>query len=351
MQCTSPLFRAEYNTVYMNKSGGLSYNYRFLNPEEIKEFESGMWENRIGSNKEFRRITKCGCGQCLSCLMNSARDKATQMMLETQEWKEEECWFVTRTYDDEHLPHYTTKYLLEGMDSYETITGISLDGKNAQDYFKLLDYHQGNHVKKVYCGEYGSKTLRPHGHDICWGLNLDITKLERWTVNEWGDPVWRCRELEKIWKKGNVMVGRVTWESCGYVARYTLKKGMKPRGVTKEDYKKWYQMQGKRPEYVRWSNGVGKDYHLNHWDEIWMNDEVPILNKKTGQFVKPPLSYYRLLQKIDPEMHEKISKAREEKAITLELAEQMRNEIPPEQRRAIAEQRMRDVISDLRRDI
>lgn len=348
MQCTSPLFRAEYNTVYMNKKGGLSYNFRFLKPDEIKEYEAGMWENKIGSNKEYKRITKCGCGQCISCRLNTARDRATQMMLETIQYPEENCWFVTRTYDDEHLPHHTTKYLLEGMNEWQTVTGISLDGKNAQDYFKLLSYHFNKPIKKVYCGEYGSKTNRPHGHDIVWGLPLDVTKLEKYKTNEWGDPIWRCRELEKIWKKGNVMVGRVTWETCGYVARYTLKKSL---GKTREDYNKWYLMNGKRPEYVRWSNGVGKDYHLNHWDEIWENDEVPILNKKTGEFVKPPLSYYRLLQKVDPNLHKQISDQRIIRAETLEQAEQMRSEMPPEERRAIAEARMKTIIQDMRRDI
>lgn len=352
MQCTAPLIRAELNTMYLNKQGGLSYKTQFL--DRIK-WDNGEYNDKIGVGNLYRRIHPVACGQCISCHLNYSRDKATQMMLETSMYPEEEVWFCTWTYNDEHLPHYSTKYLLPNSNEWKKVTGISLDKRNMQLLNKRKRWHYRQYnPHSVYCGEYGSKTNRPHAHSIEWGLPLNLARLEKFSVNEWGDPIWRCKELEEIWVDedgnplGNVMVGRVTWETCGYVARYTLKKAL---GKTKEDYKKWYQMQGKRPEYIVWSNGIGKEYFEQYKDKIYQTDSVPIVNKKTGQVVKPPKYYDRIIEKIDPELHKTITEKRQKQAENLNILSRMSDVFSPEERRAISEARMQSIMQDFRQEV
>ena len=349
MQCNAPLIKAELNEVYQTKTGKLSPKYLFVDRDK---WDKGEYNDKIGIGNLYRKIYPVGCGQCIPCRLDYARDRATQMMLETKIHPEEECWFGTVTYNDEHVPHHTVKYLLPEQGEWETVTGLSLDKRNAQLFWKRVDKRYG-HVKKVYCGEYGSETNRPHGHFIAWGLPLDLSRLKKWKNNEWGQPMWRCEELEELWSegdrkediRGNIIVARVSWEDCCYVARYTLKKAL---GKTKEDYNKWYQMNGKRPEYIIWSNGVGKDYLLDNLENIYKYDQVPVLNKKTGDLTKPPTSYDRILEKIDPELHKSIKEKRQKQAQTYNYMANLNNPFSPEERRAISEARMKAIMQDFR---
>lgn len=354
MICTSPLCKAELNTVHLTKDGKLTPDVQFL---DINEYDNGKYNDQIGIGKKYKKIYPIPCQQCISCRLNYSRDKATQMMLETKIHPENECWFLTITYNDEHLPNYSTKFLTK--DGYQKITGISLDKTNAQIFWKRVSKKYGKGVKKVYVGEYGSQTNRPHGHAIVWNLPLDLTKLKKWNVNEFGDPIWRCEELEELWhdahlqkgvKKGkcmgNIMVGRVNWNTCAYVARYTLKKSL--RCKTNEEYDKYYQAQGKRKEYIVWSNGVGRQFFENNKDKIYQSDTVPVINKKTGQPVQPPTSYDRILEKVDPELHSLIKEKRMKQAQTLNYMDSLDNPFSPEERRAIAEARMKAITQDFR---
>lgn len=358
MQCTNPLIKGELNTVHLTKNGKLTPDVIFLDRDK---YDKGYYNSQVGIGNKYKRIYPIACQQCITCRLNYSRDRATQMMLETVEHNEDECWFLTITYNDEHLPHHTVKVKSErdGYKGYKQIVGISLDQKNAEVFWKRVQNRYGKGIKKVYCGEYGSKTNRPHGHAIVWGLHLDVTRLKKWNVNEFGDPIWRCEELEELWhdahlqegvKKGrcmgNIMVGRVNWNTCAYVARYTLKKSLRCR--TNEEYDKYYKAQGKRKEYIIWSNGVGKDYFFDNYEKVYSSDTVPIINKKTGQPVQPPTSYDRILERVDPKLHKSIKEKRMKQAETLQRMENMSNPFSPEERRAIAEARMKAITQDFR---
>lgn len=359
MKCTSPLCKAELNSVHMTKKGTLTPDIQFL---DLNKYENGEYDHLIGCNNLYKRIYPLNCGQCTPCRLNYASDKATQMMCETSMHPEEECWFLTITYNDEHLPHNKVRMKTDrkGYTGWKQIVGISLDQKNAEAFWKRLSFRYGSGIKKVYCGEYGSETYRPHGHAIVWGLKLDVTRLKKWTVNKWGDPIWRCEELEELWhdghlqtpKKrkgqcmGNILVGRVTWNTCSYVARYTLKKAI--QATNNEEYNKWYKAQAKRPEYIIWSNGVGKEYYEQNKDKIYISDSLVTFNKKGSLTVKPPKSYDRRLKEVDPKLYQSIKEKRTKQAIYLNQELQYNSPFSPEERRAMAEARMKQIMQDFR---
>lgn len=341
MECISPLIKGELNEVYLNKKGGLSYRAIFLDRDK---YDKGEYENSIGVGNKFKAVYPIACQQCIPCRLNYSRDRANQMMLETQCWKEEESWFCTFTYDDEHVPSKKTKLCYKNWDEYAIRETLTLNHKNAQKFFyKLTKKYPRN--KKVYCGEYGSKTERPHGHAIIWGAALDQSQFYDKQLNEWGDPTWRSKELEKLWGKGMVRVGRVTWETCGYVARYTLKKSL---GQYKQNYELYNKIKGREPEYITWSNGVGREYLETNAYDIYRRDNIPIANKKTGQLVKPPKSYDRILEQVDPELHESIKQKRLKQAKYYQQHQKLTDNFSPEERRAISEARMQQIMQDFR---
>lgn len=300
MQCTSPLIRAETNETYRNQKGGISHKAVFIPRQEfdqMKENEKAMLKIR----GLYRKIEPIGCGQCLACKLNYSRDRATLIMLEARNYPETSKWFVTVTYDDEHLPCHTYRDEMTG----KKYTGFSLNIKDMQKFFKKIRKNNPEiKIKYVMAGEYGSKTMRPHYHIILLGMPLDISRLKLWNRNEWNQPIWKCSELEEYWNKGNIMVGALSWETAAYTCRYTLKKADNSRP------KEWYYLQGLIPEFISWSNGFGDNYFLKNTREIIETDSVPIKNKKTGTMVKPPLKFYRTLGEYYPEVKELIKQKR-----------------------------------------
>lgn len=199
---------------------------------------------------KYRKVEPTGCGQCTACRLNYARDKATLLMMEKLYHGNNTCWFITLTYKDEMLYFHTYKdeetgkRIYRSKSQYRAHTIILLQPTKK---FKT------EKISYVIAGEYGSQTMRPHYHIIIFGLPLDITKFELWSRNEWNQPVWRCKELEEIWadkqqepqvSRGMVTVGEVTWESCAYVARYSLKNkttaGTKNGTISKDLYRSSY---------------------------------------------------------------------------------------------------------------
>jgi hypothetical protein len=119
--------------------------------------------------------------------------------------------FITLTYSNENLP-----------------SDRSIHKSHVQKFIKRLRKNTGKKIRYFACGEYGSKTGRPHYHAIIFGYDFtdnDPTKDRRlWTKTRNGDLLFRSPILEKAWPYGHSTIGNVTFESAAYVARYVMKK-------------------------------------------------------------------------------------------------------------------------------
>ena len=340
------MVRAETYERYTNKKGGTSYKCEWLQRQQVDD-AGGIDNLRKTFQGKYRRIQFTPCGQCVPCLLGYSRDKATQIMLEKNFGYEEgepypdgTSWMITCTYDNEHLHTHKTINTETG----ELFEGISLKTKDDQNFMKLLRYYYPNmKMKRVVAGEYGSLSLRPHYHSIIFGLPLDVTKFKTWNVNKWGQRTWTLQDLNDIWGKGMVNIARVEWQNAAYVARYALKK------ANKKD-KNWYAAQGMAPEFIHWSNGIGKNYFMNNYEDIYKTDSVPIVNNH-GQIVKPPKSYDRMLKEVDKELYNKIKFYRDKQSITSDKILNNMTDLTPEERRIVSEARMKQVMKDIRMEV
>lgn len=195
---------------------------------------------------------KIPCGYCLECRLKKARDWSTRCYLENK-YHKESC-FVTLTYDGKHLPRR------DGVPSlrYEDI----------QNFFKrLLKKYPDLNIKRFWCGEYGEKRGRPHYHAIIFGWKpKDLEKLRK--PSNRGYTVYKSKELRSLWKMGHVVIGNVTAESAGYVARYTMKKsGIKPQ---KRDWRTWKP----NPKWIEWK----KQHRPEEWKKnpfnVWIKPRI-----------------------------------------------------------------------------
>lgn len=171
-------------------------------------------------------------------------------------------------------------------------------------------------IKYLNCMEYGSHTYRPHGHAIVFGLPLDMTEFKKVGINNLGDVTWQCETLNKLWGQGYVDIGEVTFRSCSYVARYTLKK-------TKAQYDDWwYESQGKDKEWVSMSDSIGKWLYDERKEQIYDMDTVPVKDN-AGNLCRPPRSFDRFYKRENPEKWNRIKRKRQKAAETaLKMQEQ-----------------------------
>ena len=181
------------------------------------------------------------CGHCMACRLEYSRQWALRMCLERIHHDKENCWFLTLTYDDSHLP--------------KTEKGVSTCRiQDVSDFMKRLrayysDTHNLDGIRFYAASEYGDHTFRPHYHLILYGCPVaDLQPSEKF-----GLPAgYFCSKLlNRLWSFGNVMIGQLTFESAAYVSRYVTKK------LSGNLYIEKYQKFGIEKESSRMSRNPG----------------------------------------------------------------------------------------------
>lgn len=225
------------------------------------------------------------CGQCIGCRLEKSRQWAIRCSLESQLYQN--SYFLTLTYDDEHLPK-----------------NGSLVPEDLQKFLKRLrryiDYHGSDEKIRFFaCGEYGENFSRPHYHAIIY--NLDISDLKRFSTSFNGDTYYTSEIINQIWRKGYVIIGQVTFESCAYVARYVTKK------MTGSQADEYYQ--GRQSEFVRMSRrpGIGSAWLDLFSSDVYPHDYIVI---RDGIKVKPPKYFDKLFEAMAPDEMSMIKKLR-----------------------------------------
>lgn len=338
--CTHPRIRLETHKKYKNQQGKWSYKSDFIwsqKGQSISQIHETAHKMLISGH--YKKYDIIPCGKCLGCYLEKARDKAVQLSIEklNPEYKENECWFITLTYEDDYLPLHSYVDANTG----EIFTGCSIELKDLQNWIKKLrDNHPDKNIRYMAAREYGSNTLRPHYHIIIFGLPLDKELFLKIGNNTNGDPLWTTPQLDNlksrdcwtvrrplgdrtapIYKAGNVTVGEVTFQSISYVARYTMKKANK-------DYNTewWYKSQGLDIEGISQSQDLGKWYYDLYKDQIYEKDLVPILGKN-GNFSRPPRSFDRYYKKEFPKKFKKVVERRKEKMLTSMLQKEQQTDM------------------------
>lgn len=295
---------------------------------------SGVDDFRCGIVRSFIPIP---CGNCLGCRLDYARDWSARLMHELEMHDSNECWFLTLTYDDDALletfdpPKWNSRKkrfdplpdrLRLGADHLgEACYYTNLDARDMTLFWKRIRKDFPDRKIVYYqAGEYGEKRQRCHFHAIVYDLPLDPKELHVNGVSELGHMTWRSDYLERKWQHGNVIVGRVTTESCAYVARYCLKKA---REQWENDYTNRV-----RP-FVRMSTnpGIGKIY-LDAHPEIWNVSRFPLTTQKDRPLMCPhPRYYLKYLKERDEDRYNEIKFDRAVAGI-LSYEKALQSEIP-----------------------
>lgn len=244
------------------------------------------------------------CGRCIGCRLDYSREWADRMILELDYSKT--ALFLTLTYDEESVPRSDLGYM-------------TLCTKHMDNFVRRLRRRfSEKEIRYFYSGEYGDSTFRPHYHGIFFGLELDdIEDLVFYKHNRDGDSLYTSVSLSELWSFGYVVVGRVTWHSCAYTARYVLKK-------LTGDWSKLYEDKGIIPPYSRSSRrpGIGGHFIEDHPELIGKSISVsdPDIRRKIMR-VKTPSYLMKKLDKVNPDLYTSIQRERLRLARDSELLE------------------------------
>lgn len=199
--------------------GGFVYDMRCQKPITITK---GL------SKREYPDGLAVPCGKCLLCRIAKRKEWSLRMMHELD--NHQDSSFVTLTYDEENLP-----------------LNSSLIVADLQKYFKRLRKNLNDRkIKYFACGEYGERLNRPHYHAIIFGLH----------------PYKDQDIINDSWAKGLVYIGVAEPDSINYTAQYIDKKYSGDLAV------EHYDNQGREPVFKICSLGIGKQYAIEHEEEI-----------------------------------------------------------------------------------
>lgn len=244
------------------------------------------------------------CQQCHGCRIDYSRHWADRIVMESLLYPEHTNFFVTLTYDDDHLiPNLTgesIELLVDGQ--YTTVNAatlilddVKLFMKRLREYYSRVFDHTG--IRVYYCGEYGSRTRRPHYH-LCL-FNLPIQDLCYYSHNFRGDTLYNSPTLEKLWDKGYVVIGELTWESAAYTARYVVKKF---KGKQSDEF--YHQMGDVVPEFSHSSNrpGIAAEFFERYKTDIYKYDRIQLPSSDTRNgSVTVPRYFDKLLERYQEE--------------------------------------------------
>lgn len=219
------------------------------------------------------------CRKCLPCRLNIAREKAVRAIKEAE--MHEHNHFITLTYSDEYLKSPKLQY--HDFQNFvkrlrEHITRDITD----PDLKKQLS------ISYIVTGEYGEKNKRPHWHAIFFNLRLsDLIPLPD---TELGHKTFFSPTIERLWglndstSRPNV-IGSVTIESAGYVARYASKKLV--HGLDHEhDYQPIHKTSSR--------HAIGKTWIEKHWKQVFSLGYIRLPN---GSQTKIPRYFSDWLKK------------------------------------------------------
>lgn len=303
----------DVTSVYRDEKGNWQASYSDISSPRIfigAEYESNRVEHYI----------PIPCGTCLGCKMDYAKQWSVRLQHEFQMHPDSECWFLTLTYNDDALVETFLPVkppidrLSLGADSLgEACWFPNLYPRDMQLFWKRVRKNwPDSKVMYFQAGEYGEKRGRCHWHAIVYGLPLD-TRPEVFHVNgvsDLGDITWRSDELEKLWHStldetmplGNVIVGKVTAKSCGYVARYTLKKA-------KEMWECDFTNRVRPLVRMSTKPAIGKSFIEAH-PEIFDVSQFYIPNGSKPFMANHPRYYMKRLELVDPERFAQLKKQR-----------------------------------------
>lgn len=198
------LFSVPTKKVWIDEEKGLFKRIPAIGHDDLENYY--IFDENTGET--FPIFIEVPCGHCSACQVQKQNSFVQRCKLESLTHLSMP-FFVTLTYDNEHLPYAE----IDGK-KYAT-----LSVRDVQLFLKRFrinlerKYNQTEPIRYSVVGEYGKNTHRPHYHLLIWNINA-----------------FREHEYYKVfcimndsWKKGYIKYRVVDMKDEGKTFRYTTK--------------------------------------------------------------------------------------------------------------------------------
>lgn len=306
MSCYKPLIRL-YNPDEKEKSGRVYSLTRFsqLCGKQLK-YEDLMYNPKV---------MLIPCGQCIGCRIRQREDWTTRIELEARDYPKEQVWFITLTYDDDHVPGMIVKtgeimrkvqYTWKPEEKRPESVQILLY-EDIQKFLKRLRKAYKGKLRYFVAGEYGEQTGRPHYHMILYGWEpTDLENLYKIHHNGYYNSKW----MAELWGMGQIQIAQAVPETYRYVAGYVTKKMYEIDGKKANAY---YELGQTKPfACMSLKPGLGDHYYQEHKAEIWRQGYIQCTNGKQAQI---PRYYEKQMEAENPQRLWRIKRNRQKNAI------------------------------------
>lgn len=306
MSCYKPLIRL-YNPDDREQSGRVYSLARFsqLSGKQLR-YEDLMYNPKV---------MLIPCGQCIGCRIRQREDWTTRIELEARDYPKEEVWFITLTYDDDHVPGMIVKtgeimrkvqYTWKPGEKRPSSVQILLY-EDIQKFLKRLRKAYKSKLRYFVAGEYGEQTARPHYHMILYGWKpTDLENLYKIHHNGYYTSKW----LAELWGMGQIQIAQAVPETYRYVAGYVTKKMYEIDGKKANVY---YELGQTKPfACMSLKPGLGDNYYQEHKAEIWRQGYIQCTNGKKAQI---PRYYEKQMEAENPERLWRIKQNRQKNAM------------------------------------
>ena len=306
MSCYKPLIRL-YNPENREISGRVYSLARFseLSGKKLK-YEDVMYNPKV---------MLIPCGQCIGCRIRQREDWTTRIELEARNWPKEQVWFITLTYDDDHVPGMIVntgeilrkvQYVWKGGSKRPESVQILLY-TDIQKFLKRLRKAYSGPLRYFCAGEYGEQTARPHYHMILYGWQpTDLKNLYKIHHNGYYTSEW----MQELWGNGQIQIAQAVPETYRYVAGYVTKKMYELDGKKANQY---HELGQPKPfACMSLKPGLGDQYYQEHKEEIWQKGYIQCTNGKRAQI---PRYYEKQMEAENPKRLWEIKRERQAKII------------------------------------
>lgn len=218
-------------------------------------------------NEKTNEIMQLPCGRCAHCRARRASAWSFRLRKEVQRAKN--AYFVTLTYDNEHVPISKNRFMT--LDKSHVQLFIKTIRNNENRIAKRLGRKSPVFGKLTYfgVGEYGSEGSRPHYHLLIFNCH------RQGITDAWSHTTGSDRTAPRI-ARGAVWFGNDTSPAAiGYCLKYISKAGKIPEHA-RDDREK---------EFALMSKGIGSNYLTDdmvkwHKNDLFDRYYVPIEDGK-----------------------------------------------------------------------
>lgn len=186
-------------------------------------------------------IFRVPCGQCYACKTRKTQEWVARLLYEERHALS--SFFVTLTYNSDHIPlvhpDRLAPYIAEGK--HESWITPTLQKSDLQKYFKRLRHEftdPQSPLKYFACGEYGTRTCRPHYHAIIFNCKNPL-------------------QFQDHWQFGDIHCAPFTSDTAAYVVGYANKPKVDLSGDPRA------------PEFRIMSKGLGTGYCDDPRNQEW----------------------------------------------------------------------------------